>query len=292
MAKWRPFSILARYVVLIALAIVFAFPFIWMLSTSLTPANDVLKRDRPIIPAHPQWSNYSKAWHEIPVNTDLWGRPAKNYPAFALFTRNTVLVSVLGMIGQTGSAALVAYAFARLRFPFREPLFLLVLSTMMLPPQVTMIPTFIMWTIPGWIDSLKPLIIPAFFGGGAFFIFLLRQFFLQIPRELEEAATIDGCGPFRIFWHVMLPMSKPALATVALFSFIGHWNDFLGPLIYTQSIEKKTLAVGLNAFKTLLGTQQHLLMAASVAMLVPILVIFFFAQKYFVQSVVTTGVKG
>jgi multiple sugar transport system permease protein len=162
----------------------------------------------------------------------------------------------------------------------------------MLPPQVTMIPTFIMWTIPGWIDSLKPLIIPAFFGGGAFFIFLLRQFFLQIPRELEEAATIDGCGPFRIFWHVVLPLSKPALTTVALFSFIGHWNDFLGPLIYTQSIEKKTLAVGLNAFKTLLGTQQHLLMAASVAMLVPILVIFFFAQKYFVQSVVTTGVKG
>jgi multiple sugar transport system permease protein len=155
-----------------------------------------------------------------------------------------------------------------------------------------MIPTFIMWTIPGGIDSLKPLIIPAFFGGGAFFIFLLRQFFLQIPRELEEAATIDGCGPFRIFWHVVLPLSKPALTTVALFSFIGHWNDFLGPLIYTQSIEKKTLAVGLNAFKTLLGTQQHLLMAASVAMLVPILVIFFFAQKYFVQSVVTTGVKG
>jgi ABC-type glycerol-3-phosphate transport system permease component len=283
---------LSRYAVLIVLSLVFAGPFIWMVSTSLSSPNDILKKDRPLIPAHPQWDNYKKAWEAIPVNTDFWGRPARNYPAFALFTRNTVLVSVLCMVGQTFSAAMVAYAFARLRFPFRDTIFLLVLSTMMLPPQVTMIPTFIMWTIPGWIDSLKPLIIPAFFGGGAFFIFLLRQFFLTIPKELEEAATIDGCGTFRIFWHVILPLSKPALTTVALFSFIGHWNDFLGPLIYTQSIEKKTLAVGLNAFKTLLGTQQHLLMAASVAMLVPILVIFFFAQKHFVRSVVTSGVKG
>jgi multiple sugar transport system permease protein len=284
--------ITARYIVLIAMGLVFAFPFIWMVSTSLTPANEILAKDRPIIPRKPAWDNYRKAWEAIPVNTDFWGRPAKDFPAFALFARNTVTVAVLSMIGQTFTAAMVAYAFARLHFPFREPLFLLVLSTMMLPPQVTMIPTFIMWTIPGWIDSLKPLIIPSFFGGGAFFIFLLRQFFLTIPRELEEAATIDGCGHFRIFWNVILPVSKPALTTVALFSFIGSWNDFLGPLIYTQSIEKKTLAVGLNAFKTLLGTQQHLLMAASVAMLIPILVIFFFAQKYFVQSVVTSGVKG
>jgi multiple sugar transport system permease protein len=150
----------------------------------------------------------------------------------------------------------------------------------------------VLWTIPGWIDSLKPLIVPAFFGGGAFFIFLLRQFFLTIPKELEEAARIDGCGVFRIFWHVILPLSKPALVTVALFSFMAHWNDFLGPLIYTQSIENKTLALGLNAFKSLRGNDYHLLMAASVAMLVPILLIFFFAQKYFVQSIVTTGVKG
>lgn len=292
MAKRRPLATTVRYVVLIALGMVFAFPFIWMVGTSLTAPSEILAKDRPVIPAHPQWDNYKKAWTAIPVNTDLFGRPAQDFPAFAIFAKNTITVAVLCMIGQTLTAAMVAYAFARLRFPFREPLFLLVLSTMMLPPQVTMIPTFIMWTIPGWIDSLKPLIIPSFFGGGAFFIFLLRQFFLTIPKELEESATIDGCGPFRIFWNVILPLSKPALATVALFSFIGSWNDFLGPLIYTQSIEKKTLAVGLNAFKTLLGTQPHLLMAASVAMLVPILVIFFFAQKYFVQSVVTTGVKG
>jgi multiple sugar transport system permease protein len=175
---------------------------------------------------------------------------------------------------------------------WRKPLFVLVLSTMMLPPQVTMIPTFVLWTIPGWIDSLRPLIIPAFFGGGAFFIFLLRQFFLTLPGELEDAARLDGCGSWGIFRHVVLPLSKPALTTVALFSFIGHWNDFLGPLIYTQSMEKKTLAVGLTAFKSLHGTEYHLLMAASVAVLLPILVIFFFAQRYFVEGIATSGVKG
>jgi multiple sugar transport system permease protein len=196
------------------------------------------------------------------------------------------------VVGQTLSAASVAFAFARMRFPGRDALFLLVLSTMMLPPQVTMIPTFVLWTIPGWIDSLKPLIVPAFFGGGAFFIFLLRQFFLTIPQELEDAARIDGCGSFGVFRHVVLPLSKPALTTVALFSFIGHWNDFLGPLIYTQSIEKKTLAVGLTAFQSLHGTEYHLLMAASVAVLLPILIIFFLAQRYFVEGIVTTGVKG
>ena len=163
---------------------------------------------------------------------------------------------------------------------------------MLLPPQVTMIPTFVMWTIPGWIDSLKPLVIPSFFGGGAFFIFLLRQFFLTVPKELEEAARLDGCNTFGVFWHVMLPLSKPALTTVALFSFIAHWNDFMGPLIYTQSMEKKTLALGLAAFKGLNGTEYHLMMAASVTVLLPIIVIFFLAQRYFVQSIATTGVKG
>jgi multiple sugar transport system permease protein len=167
-----------------------------------------------------------------------------------------------------------------------------VLATMMLPSQVTMIPTFILFTIPGWIDSLKPLIVPAFFGGGAFFIFLLRQFFLTIPGELEDAARIDGCNSFGIYRHVILPLSKPALTAVALLSFIAHWNDFLGPLIYTQSEEKKTLALGLNAFKGLHGTEYHLLMAASVAVLLPIVILFFFSQKYFVEGVVTSGVKG
>jgi multiple sugar transport system permease protein len=271
------FTTALRYAVLSALAVLFAAPFLWMLSVSLTPADQVLDRNRPFIPSDPAWRNYVEALTVLP---------------FHVFFRNTLIVALLCVVGQTFSAAMVAFAFARLRFRFREPLFILVLSTMLLPPQVTMIPTFILWTIPGWIDSLKPLIIPAFFGGGAFFIFLLRQFFLTIPTELEDAARIDGCGNFRIFWHVALPLARPALATVALFSFVFHWNDFLGPLIYTQTLEKKTLAVGLSAFKTLHGTEYHLLMAASVAVLAPVILIFFLAQRYFVESIATTGVKG
>ncbi|MES2461032.1 MAG: carbohydrate ABC transporter permease [Armatimonadota bacterium] len=270
-------SVPLRYICLCVLSALFAIPFLWMVGTSLTPANEVLSRSRPFFPAHPDWGNYVEALTSLP---------------FGIFLQNTLLVAVLSMIGQTLTAAMVAFAFARLRFPHRDKLFLLVLSTMMLPPQVTMIPTFVLWTVPGWVDSLKPLIIPAFFGGGAFFIFLLRQFFLTLPSELEDAARLDGCSNWGIFRHVALPLSKPALTTVALFSFIGHWNDFLGPLIYTQSMEKKTLAVGLTAFKSLHGTEYHLLMAASVAVLLPILIIFFCAQRYFVEGIQSGAVKG
>jgi multiple sugar transport system permease protein len=278
-ARARAFKVGARYLVLIALSVLFVLPFLWMLGTSLTPGDQIISRDRPLFPAEPAWENYRLAL----ANPSL---------PFHIFFKNTLLIAVLCTIGQTMSAALVAFAFARLRFPFRDPLFLLVLSTMMLPPQVTMIPQFVLFTIPGWIDSLKPLIVPAFFGGGAFFIFLLRQFFLTVPRELEEAARLDGCSTFGVFWYVMLPLSKPAMITVALFSFIAHWNDFLGPLIYTQSLEKKTLALGLQAFKSMAGTEYHLMMAASVAVLLPVVVIFFLAQRYFIEGVVTSGVKG
>ena len=270
-------TIALRYFCLMVLSALFAAPFLWMLGTSLTPANDVLNRNRPFFPPHPAWGNYTEALTQLP---------------FGVFLQNTLTVAILSMIGQTTTAAMVAFAFARLRFPHRDKLFLLVLSTMMLPPQVTMIPTFILWTVPGWVDSLKPLIIPSFFGGGAFFIFLLRQFFLTLPSELEDAARLDGCSNWGIFRHVAIPLSKPALTTVALFSFIGHWNDFLGPLIYTQSMAKKTLAVGLTAFKSLHGTEYHLLMAASVAVLLPILIIFFCAQRYFVEGIQSGAVKG
>lgn len=266
----------ARYAVLIALSAVYAFPFLWMVGTSLTPSDEVLLRSRPLFPAHPAWGNYREALTVLP---------------FHLFLKNTLTVALLATAGGTMAAASVAYAFARMRFPFKDAAFLLVLSTMMLPPQVTMIPQFILFTIPRWVDTLKPLIVPALFGGGAFNIFLLRQFFMTIPVELDEAARIDGAGSFAILRGVILPLSKPALTTVALFSFIAHWNDFLGPLIYTQSMEKKTLAVGLTAFKSLHGTEYHLLMAASVAVLLPILVIFFFAQRYFVEGIVTSGLK-
>jgi multiple sugar transport system permease protein len=276
---FRRFSLphVTGFLILCLLATLFILPFLWMLGTSLTPAAEVIKVNRPFFPRHPDWGNYHEALTVMP---------------FDIFLKNTLIVALLCVIGQTLSAASVAFAFARLKFPFREPLFLVVLGTMMLPPQVTMIPQFILFTIPGWIDSLKPLIVPSFFAEGAFYIFILRQFFLTIPKDLEEAARLDGCNTFQVFLHVALPSSKPALATVALFSFISNWNDFLRPLIYTQSLEKKTLAVGLSSFKDMHGTDYHLLMAASVAVLLPVIIIFFFTQRYFTEGVVMSGVKG
>ena len=274
---WRNLKTALTYLVLIGLSCVFLIPFFWMLSTSLTEASKVIVRDREWIPHPFMWSNYYKALTVLP---------------FHLFLKNTLIITICCIIGQTLSASLVAFGFSRMRFPGRNVLFIMVLSTMMLPVQVTQIPTFVIFTHLRWIDTLKPLIVPAFFGGGAFFIFLLRQFFMTIPSELEDAAKIDGCSPLGIYWNVALPLSKPALATVAIFSFMGHWNDFMGPLIYIQSMENKTLALGLNSFRSLHGTEYHLLMAASISVLLPVLIIFFCAQKYFVQGIVLSGIKG
>lgn len=274
---YRNTRITLTYVVLIGLSCVFLIPFFWMLSTSFTEAGKVIMRDRPWIPTPVVWRNYVEALTVLP---------------FHLFLKNTLIITISCIIGQTLSASLVAFGFSRMRFPGRDVLFIMVLSTMMLPAQVTMIPTFVLFTYLRWIDTLKPLIVPAFFGGGAFFIFLLRQFFMTIPNDLEDAAKIDGCSPLGIYWNVAVPLSKPALATVAIFSFMAHWNDFMGPLIYTQSMENKTLALGLNSFKGLHGTEYHLMMAASISVLIPVLVIFFCAQKYFVKGIVLTGLKG
>ncbi|MCL6519287.1 MAG: carbohydrate ABC transporter permease [Armatimonadetes bacterium] len=274
---WRNAKIALTYAVLIGLSCVFLIPFFWMLSTSLTEASKVIVKNRSWIPNPVVWKNYKDALTVLP---------------FHLFLKNTLIITISCIIGQVLSASLVAFGFSRMRFPGRDAIFILVLSTMMLPAQVTQIPTFILFTYLRWIDTLKPLIVPAFFGGGAFFIFLLRQFFLTIPTELEDAAKIDGCSPFGVYWNVAIPLSKPALATVAVFSFMSHWNDFMGPLIYIQSMENKTLALGLASFKTLHGTEYHLMMAASVAVLLPVLIIFFSAQKYFVRGIVMSGLKG
>ncbi len=240
------------------------------------------------------WTVDEKRTASIERFTLVWGNYATALTVlpFATFLKNTLTITLLCIIGQTLSASLVAFGFARMKFPGREVIFIMVLSTMMLPAQVTMIPNFIIYVKLRWIDTLRPLIVPAFFGGGAFFIFLLRQFFLTIPSELEDAARIDGCSPLGIYRNVALPLSKPALATVAVFAFMTHWNDFMGPLIYTQSMEKKTLALGLYSFKGLHGTEYHLMMAAAIAVLLPVLIIFFSAQKYFVQGIVMSGIKG
>lgn len=210
---------------------------------------------------------------------------------FAKYALNTIIVTLLALAGGVLSSSLVAFAFARLKAPGKDALFTLMLSTIMLPAMVTMIPMFIIFKSIGWYDTLLPLIVPAWFGN-AFYIFLMRQFFLTIPVELEEAARIDGCSTWRIFWQIILPLSKPVLVTVAVFSFVAHWNDFMTPLIYLNSVDLRTLALGLATFSDVWGVDIVSLMAASTAVLLPVLIIFFLAQRYFVQGVVMTGIKG
>ena len=209
---------------------------------------------------------------------------------------NSLYIVVLSTLGIVLTSSLAAYAFARFQFRGRDFIFLLTLATMMLPAQVTLIPQFILFHKFGWINTHFPLWVPSFFGGGAFFIFLLRQFLMTLPKELDESAMIDGANPFRVFWSILMPLMKPALATVAVIAAIGRWNDFIEPLIYLSSPELFTLAVGLNFFKSVPEwaglPMQHLLMAASVMTIMPIIILFFLAQRYFVQGIALTGLKG
>jgi multiple sugar transport system permease protein len=218
-------------------------------------------------------------------------RWALRYIPFDAQLRNTLILVVLNVLGQLFACSLVAYAFARLNFYGRGFLFGLLLATMMLPGQVTMIPQFILWKTLGWYDTLRPLWVPAWFGG-AFFIFLLRQFFMTIPKELEDAAKIDGCGFFGIYWRIMLPLAGPAMATVAIFSFMGAWNDFLGPLVYLSDERLFPLSLGLNQFRQEQSAEWAMLMAASTLMMLPVIAVFFFCQRYFIQGVTLTGLKG
>lgn len=267
--------------ILLAGAVIMFIPFLWLVSSSLKPPSQIWVFPPVWIPSPVQWSNYPEALTTLP---------------FHLYFLNTAMVAALTLLGMLASSSVTAYGFARLRFPGREVIFMILLSTMMVPSAVLLIPQFIMFRHLGWIDTHLPLFVPHFFGagavGGAFNIFLLRQFFRTIPMELSDAARIDGCGEFRIFWQIILPLSKPALATIGIFTFMATWNDFLGPLIYLNSPEKLTAAVGLASFRGLYSTQWHLLMAASTVMTLPMIVLFFAAQKYFVQGIVLTGIKG
>jgi ABC-type glycerol-3-phosphate transport system permease component len=272
------------YLVLTVGAVFVSAPFLWMVSTSLKDGGAALRFPPQWIPNPVVWRNYVDA-------VTIPDAP------FHLFLKNTVVITAAAMAGQLLSASAVAFSFARLRWSGRDVLFLVVLATMMLPHQVTLIPTFILFRQIGWVDSPLPLIVPYFFGGGAFYIFLFRQFFMTIPLEMDDAARIDGCGVAGLYWRIVLPLAKPALATAAIFSFIGHWNEFLGPLIYLNATENYTLALGLRILQTSGTTfggviRWHLLMAASLMVMSPILVLFFVAQKYFIQGVVVSGVKG
>ncbi len=267
---------LAVHLVLVCGAIVLMIPFFWTLSTSLKDIASAFVFPPVWIPNPPYWENYPQALTS---------------QRFDLYFRNTAVIASLDIVGRMLSCSLVAFGFARLRWWGRDFMFVLVLSTMMLPFQITMIPQFVLFKLLGWIDSFLPLIVPSFFGG-PFFIFLLRQFFMAIPLELDDAARIDGCSTFGIYWRLILPLSKPALAAVAIFTFQGSWNDFLGPLIYLYSESNFTLALGLRNFQGQFVTNWPWMMAASVVVMLPLLIVFFFAQKYFIQGVVFTGLKG
>ena len=289
MAVVRPFRRLNRYrvaravrlallhVVAVGAGITFVIPFVWMLSTSLKTPQAVFRFPPEWIPNPVVWRNYVNALTMVP---------------FGVYSRNTAIITAASLAGQILSASVVAYGFARLRFPGRDVLFILLLATMMLPWQVTMVPLFVVFKNLHWLNTYLPLVLPKWLGGDPFFIFLLRQFFLTLPQELDEAAKIDGCGPFRIYWQILLPLAVPGLTAVAIFSFLWNWNDFLWPLIILNDRMKWTIALGLSGFRDEYSTNWSHLMAASAVATLPCLLVFFFFQRYFIEGIVMTGTKG
>jgi multiple sugar transport system permease protein len=264
------------YVLMVLVGITFLFPFVWMLSTSLKVGDQVFAQPPVWIPHPFDFGNYVTAMTAVPT--------------FRYFL-NSIIITIIPMVATVASSALVAFAFARLEWPGRTALFAVLLSTMMLPSQVTMIPLFVMFHKLGWVNTFKPMVIPSFFGN-AFYIFLLRQFFMGIPKEMDEAAIMDGATPPIIWWRIILPLAGPVLAAVAVFSFIGGWNAFMEPLIYLQSADKWPLALGLIAFRQRNVTYWEEIMAYSLIVMLPCLIVFFFSQRYFIQGITLSGLKG
>ncbi len=273
------------YLILIVGSLAFLVPFYFVLNGSLKTDAEVQGGDFVSLTDKPLWSNYSDALDRLGLQTQ--GRTIPSFPALS----NTIVITTFTIVGQIVSCSLVGFGFARFQFRGRNTLFLLMLSTMMLPAQVTLIPVFVLFKSIGLIDTIWPLVLPAWFAS-PFFVFMFRQFFTQIPEELIEAARIDGCSNWRIYWQFMLPLSTPVIAIVTIYTFLAAWNDFLGPLVYLNSPENRTLALALNSFKGQYGTSEaHLLMAASVICMAPCVLLFFAMQKYFVESVAQSGMK-
>ncbi len=272
------------YLVAILSSAMFLFPFFWTVTTSLKEPVELIAYPPTIMPESARWDNYTQIWS---VGMGI---------SFGRFFLNSTVVTAFSLIGQLVTAFLVGYGFARFRFPGRGVLFALCLSTMILPPHVTIIPLFVLFRELRWIDTYLPLIVPSFFGGGAFTIFLIRQFIMTLPRELDEAAIIDGANRLVILFRIILPNAGPVLATVAIFGFISHWNQFLEPLIFLNSARKYTIPLGLWFLRHQEGVaglpNDNLLMAASVLATLPIIVVFFLAQKYFVRGIAMSGLKG
>lgn len=269
------------YTFLVIAAFIFFFPFFWTLMTSFKAPSEISQFPPQVFPETFQWQNYPRVFEKAP---------------FMLWVRNSVFIVAMSTTGMLISSSLAGYAFARFDFKGKNLLFIITLGTMMLPAQVTLIPQFVLFHALDWVNTFRPLWIPSWFGGGAFAIFLMRQFMLQLPRDLDEAAIIDGASPLRIYWEVLMPLCKPVIATLAVISIIGGWNNFLGPIIYLRQSSKFTVAVGLNYFRNLPETGgeplTHLLMAASMMTTAPLVVLFFAAQRYFVQGIALTGLKG
>jgi multiple sugar transport system permease protein len=260
----------------------FGYPLFWTVMSSLKTIPEMFSFPPILIPSVPQWGNY---WQVLNIS----------YPVGRWFM-NSALIAILTTSGALVTASLVAYSFARFDYRGKDTLFMITLVTLMLPAQVTLIPQFVLFYKLGWINTFLPLWVPHWFGGGAFAIFLMRQFFLTLPRDLDEAALIDGAGYFRIFWSILMPLCKPILATLAIITLIASWSDFLGPLIYLNTPAQFTVSVGLQFFNAVpdVGgvSMQNLLMAACVMSMIPIIVIFFIGQRFFVQGIVMSGIKG
>ncbi len=266
----------SSHVVLMTVGFFFVVPLLFMLSTSLKATRQIAKFPPDLIPNPFIWGNYSDVFI---------------YAPFFKYLLNTLFIIIPTVFGAAVVSALAAYAFARMKAPGKNFIFMVLLATMMLPGVVTMIPTYILFAKLGWVGSFKPLIVPALFGN-AFFIFLMRQFFTTIPKELEDAALIDGCNRWTIFWSIILPLAKPIMATVTIFSFMNGWNEYFGPLIYLADKSQYTLALGLQVFVGQHATEWGMMMAASTMMVAPVIILFFFTQKQFVQGITLTGLKG
>jgi len=278
MNKKRKTAHILVHIILLSGVFWMLLPFLWMISTSLKPLNEVFLTPPKFIPSEYVLSSYAEALKIVPMIKYFF---------------NTFIIVIGKIAGEVFVSALVAFGFARFEFKGKKILFIVLLSLMMMPYEVTMIPTYIMWSKLGFTDSYIPLIIPSYFGAVTF-IFFLKMYFSTFPRELEESAYIDGATDGKIFWSIFVPMSKPALITIGLWSFMGTWNDLLGQLIYINSTDKFTVQLGLASFSSITGGQvpYNALMAASLIALAPIILLFFFAQKYFVNGIKMSGLKG
>lgn len=268
-------SVLTHIILLVG-SLGFIMPLVYMVSTSLKASRQIAKFPPELIPNPVIWRNFTDVFIYAPMHKYLL---------------NTIFIIIPTIIGASITSALAAYAFARMRAPGKQVIFMVLIATMMLPGVVTLIPTYILFAKLGWVGTFKPLIVPVLFGS-PFYIFLMRQFFTTIPRELEDAAMIDGCSRWQIFWTIIVPLAKPIMATVTVFAFMGSWNDYFGPLIYLGEKSQYTLSLGLQVFVTNHRTEWGMLMAASTMMVLPVILLFFFAQKQFIQGITLTGMKG